>query len=112
MARPLKIRIIGDRFADAQEILWYDPGFSVTELKADPGNFITAKLAIDADCELGLHGFRVRTATGISNLITFSVGALPEVVKRSRTTSLTTLKGLHSIARSTASLKMKTSITF
>ena len=73
------IRIQGDRLADAQQILWYDPGFTVTDFKTDPGNFLTAKLAVAADCELGLHGFRVRTATGISNLITFSVGALPEI---------------------------------
>ena len=75
------IRIDGERLADAQQILWYDAGFAVSDFKADPGNFVTAKLAIAPDCELGLHGFRVRTATGISNLITFSVGALPAVAE-------------------------------
>lgn len=75
------VRIHGERLADGQQILWYDPGFSVSEFKADPGQFVTAKLTIAPDCEPGLHGFRVRTATGLSNLITFSVGTLPEVAE-------------------------------
>jgi len=40
---------------------------------------LNVRLAIAADCRLGPHAFRVRTATGISNLLTFSVGALKEV---------------------------------
>ena len=38
-----------------------------------------ATVAIAADCRLGEHAFRVRTATGISDLRTFWVGALPIV---------------------------------
>ena len=38
-----------------------------------------AKLKIAPDCPLGLHDLRVRTATGISELRTFSVGALKEI---------------------------------
>src|SRR5262249_8772697 len=37
------------------------------------------KLAIAPDCRLGLHQFRIRTASGVSNLRTFSIGALPDI---------------------------------
>jgi hypothetical protein len=77
----LEITFAGERLADGKELLWYSPGFVVKEFAADPGNFIKAKIAIAADCSLGLHGVRVRSATGISNLLTFSVGALPEVAE-------------------------------
>ena len=57
------------------------PGIEVKELKPTGDNQVEVKLAIAADCPLGFHGVRVRTATGISNLQTFSVGALPEVAE-------------------------------
>ena len=41
---------------------------------------MTVKIA--ADCRLGEHAFRVRTATGISELRTFCVGALPVVEEK------------------------------
>ena len=50
-----------------------------THLEAAGANAVKTKLAIAPDCRLGLHQLRVRTATGISNLRTFSVGALPEI---------------------------------
>ena len=44
-------------------------------------NTIKAKLEIAVDAPLGLHDLRVRTASGISELRTFSVGALEEVAE-------------------------------
>lgn len=75
----VEVRIDGERLADAAEILWYSPGFTVTELVAHPENYVTAKLQIAGDCPLGLHAFRVRTQSGISNLLTYSVGNLSEL---------------------------------
>ncbi len=69
----------GARLGDAEALLLYRPGIEVRELKPTGDNQVEAKLAIAADCPLGFHGLRVRTATGISNLQTLSVGALPEV---------------------------------
>ncbi len=68
----------GARLADAAEILFYDAGFEVKSLTAADGA-ATAKIAIAADCRLGAHAMRVRTTTGISELRTFYVGALPVV---------------------------------
>ncbi len=69
----------GARLSDAEGLLLYRPGVEVKELKPTGDNQVEVKLAITADCPLGFHGVRVRTASGISNLQTFSVGALPEV---------------------------------
>jgi hypothetical protein len=70
----------GARLADAQEALFYSPGVTVKSWEV-AGDTVKAKLAIAADCRLGVHALRLRTATGISNLRMFSVGALPEVAE-------------------------------
>jgi hypothetical protein len=69
----------GARLADAQELLFYSPGIDVTELKADSETVVKAKLKISPQCRLGIHAVRLRSATGISNLRTFTVGPLAEV---------------------------------
>jgi hypothetical protein len=67
----------GARLSDAKEILCYSPGLVFSNLKAVNDNQVQAHVKIAADCRLGEHGMRVRTATGISELRTFYVGALP-----------------------------------
>lgn len=76
------LHLRGARLADAQTLLLYRPGIQVSEVKpADDGN-VDVRLTLSPDCPLGLHAVRVRTATGISNLQLFSVGALPEVAEQ------------------------------
>ncbi len=75
----MEINFHGDRMADAKEILFYQPGIAVTKLAAVNNTHVKASVKIAADCPLGLHDLRVRTATGLSELRTFSVGALKEV---------------------------------
>jgi hypothetical protein len=77
----LEVTFGGDRLSDAKEILFYQPGISVTKLAAVNNNAVKATVKIAADCPLGLHDLRLRTATGISELRTFSVGALKEVTE-------------------------------
>ena len=72
----LDITLSGARLGDAQEIIYYQPGITTVSLKKLDDNNVRAKIKIAADCLLGLHDLRVRTATGISELRTFSVGAL------------------------------------
>jgi hypothetical protein len=71
----------GARLADAQEILFFEPGISTLSLEAGQDITVKARLSIAADCQLGNHAVRVRTASGISELRTFSVGALAEVAE-------------------------------
>jgi hypothetical protein len=69
----------GGRLADAQEVLAYYPGITVKKLEVVNDATLKVTVAIAADCRLGEHAFRVRTATGVSELRTFWVGALPVV---------------------------------
>jgi hypothetical protein len=73
------VTFTGVNLADAQEVFCYSPGLKVADFKVVNNNQAQAKLTIPADCPLGEHAFRVRTATGISELRTFWVGALPVV---------------------------------
>jgi hypothetical protein len=75
----MEITLSGARLGDAQEIIYYQAGISTVSLKKVDDNNVRAKIKIAPDCPLGLHDVRVRTATGISELRTFSVGALKEV---------------------------------
>ena len=75
----LEITLSGARLGDAQEIIYYQTGITTLSLKKLDDNSARAKIKIAPECLLGLHDVRVRTATGISELRTFSVGALKEI---------------------------------
>jgi hypothetical protein len=74
----VEVTLSGARLGDAQEILWYQPGIETLAINRVDDNNVKTKLKIAPDCPLGLHDLRLRTATGLSELRTFSVGALPE----------------------------------
>ena len=78
----VEVLLNGARFEDAQEILLYYPGIEVKKFEVVNDKQAKARLAIAADCRLGLHAMRVRTASGITNLRQFSVGALPEISEK------------------------------
>jgi hypothetical protein len=67
---------------DAQEILFYEPGIEVAKLELVNPTTVKAVFKIAPECMLGSHRLRVRTATGISDLRPFFVGALPEIVEK------------------------------
>jgi hypothetical protein len=73
------IVIPGGNLADAQEIFFYSPGFTVAKLEVVNAGQIKATVKIAPDCRLGEHSLRVRTASGLSNMHTYWVGALPSV---------------------------------
>ncbi len=75
----LEITLSGARLGDALEIIYYQPGITTQSLKKLDDNNVRAKIKIEPTCVLGLHDLRLRTATGVSELRTFSVGALKEV---------------------------------
>lgn len=72
-------RFSGARLNDAEQILFYEPGFEVLEIKAADANNIDVKVRIAPDCALGEHTAQVRTKSGVSDYRTFFVGALPTV---------------------------------
>jgi hypothetical protein len=69
----------GGNLADAQEVIFYSPGITVTKLEVVNANQLKAAVKIATDCRLGEQALRVRTATGITELRTLWVGALPVV---------------------------------
>jgi len=78
----VEVSFAGARLGDAQELMFYSPGFKVAELKAEKDNLVKAKVAIAPECRIGIHAVRLRTATGVSNLRTFTIGALPDVPEK------------------------------
>lgn len=71
----------GARLGDAEQLLIYSPGFEVKKLEVVDDNNIKALIVVAADCTPGIHAVRIKTATGISNLRTFTVGILPQVAE-------------------------------
>ncbi len=75
----VKVTVTGQRLGDAKEFLFYEKGITVSDVQAGKDNAVTATFHVAADAPLGLHDFRLRTASGITSLRTFSVGALKDV---------------------------------
>lgn len=75
----LELRCNGARLDDAQELVFYSPGIQVLKLEPGKTNTLKAQIRITKDCALGEHPFRIRTASGISDLRTFWVGDFKSV---------------------------------
>jgi hypothetical protein len=69
----------GTRLGDARGLFFYEPGITLKSLEVLPDKRVKTRLVLAGDCMLGPHALRLQSATGISNLVTFSVGALKEV---------------------------------
>lgn len=78
----IEVLFNGQRLEDAQELMIYEPGIEVAEFAVVNGNQVKAKLKVAADCLLGTKHIRVRTASGVSDLRTFRIGALPNVMEK------------------------------
>src|SRR4051794_10060323 len=62
----VEVNLTGARLGDAQEVFFYQPGIASTRLQVVADNHVKVTFKIDADCPLGLHDIRLRTATGVS----------------------------------------------
>jgi pre-peptidase len=78
----VEVLLNGQRLEDAQELMIYEPGIEVAEFAVVSATQVKAKLKLAADCSLGTKHIRVRSATGVSDLRTFRVGALPTVAEK------------------------------
>ncbi|HSU66493.1 MAG TPA: pre-peptidase C-terminal domain-containing protein, partial [Tepidisphaeraceae bacterium] len=76
------IEFHGNRLNDAQEILFYQPGITVTKLEAKNPQSLIAHVQVAKDAPIGEYPLRVRTATGLSELRTFHVTAYPVVQEK------------------------------
>ncbi len=75
----LEVTFKGERLQDTEEVLCYRPGIQVLKLNQVSNQTVKAQLKLAADCPLGEHQLRLRTATGLSELRTFFVGAFPAI---------------------------------
>src|SRR5437868_6889265 len=73
----LDVMLDGARLKDAQEVIFYDKGITVTKLEALKPEQVKVHFKIAADAPLGEHTLRLRSASGISELRTFWVGPFP-----------------------------------
>jgi hypothetical protein len=69
----------GGRLSDAKEVLFYHQGITVKKLEVVNDGQVKVTVKIAPEARLGEHAMRLRTATGISELRTFYVGALPQI---------------------------------
>lgn len=75
----VEARFLGNNLGDAVDLLFHTEGIALKEITEKKGNEVRCVLSIAPDCRLGRHAVRVRTASGMTNLAIFSVGALTEV---------------------------------
>lgn len=81
------LKFNGARLADAEEVLFYEPGVKVLGLKEKKENYLLARVKLEADCPLGEHKMRIRTRTGISEFRTFYVGPFPQIDEKEPNTT-------------------------
>lgn len=89
----VEVEFTGRALGQTREVLFYEPGITVEGIEpvestsgpngkavpVDPGTRIRVKLKLAADCPLGPHGLRLRTATGLTEYQRFFVGPFPTV---------------------------------
>ncbi len=87
------VELTGSHLEDARDLLFYEPGITfekiehVKEMAASNGRTVPVpegtrvkvQLKIDEKCALGPHGFRVRTADGLTEYRRFFVGPYPSI---------------------------------
>src|SRR5262245_10630281 len=79
----LKVTVVGDFLQAGADITTTVPGvFSRLALSPEKGESeLPLLLQLKEDAPLGLYPIRVRTEDGLSNILLFAVGALPETVE-------------------------------
>lgn len=84
------VEFVGRYLDEPKEVLFYETGITASTIEkvetttingrtvpADPGTRVRVKFAIAADCPLGAHGLRLRTADGLTEYVRFFVGPFP-----------------------------------
>lgn len=76
------VTLRGERLAKPLGALLDAPGIDVLEAIGTDNGSCKLRLRVAADCELGPHALRLRTAAGLSNLLPFHVGPLPALAEQ------------------------------
>ncbi len=74
-----ELRFIGERLGDAQEIMFAKTGVEVLKINEIKDNEVKVQVKIAPDAPLGVRAAYIRTVSGLSSVVLFSVGALKDV---------------------------------
>ena len=74
-----KVVVEGVRLSDARQLLLDHPGINVVGLKPLDDKKVEVELEIPATTKPGLYPLRIVAETGLSNVLMFGVGALPNI---------------------------------
>ncbi len=77
----VRFTLSGARLGDAAAVLFYKPGIEVSQLTVENAETVRIDCVIAADCPLGEHPLRLRTASGVTELRTVWIGPLPVVAE-------------------------------
>lgn len=77
-----KVVITGARLKDGRQLLMDREGIRVQSLKAVDDKKVEVELEVPADTQPGLYPLRLVTETGLSNVLMFSVGTMPNVEEK------------------------------
>ena len=78
----VEVTLRGERLADAQDLFFYEPGITLEKISDAKDKEVKAVLRISANCAVGEHALRLRTASGISALRLFYVGLFTSVEEK------------------------------
>ncbi len=71
----------GARLKDAKQVLVYEPGLTIKEVKPLDDAQVEVQVEVAPDCRIGLHAVQLVTGSGVANLRLLSIGNLPEVAE-------------------------------
>src|SRR6266404_2576339 len=77
----IEVSIHGQQLSNPREALFYSPGIKAANFVpgAKPAEDIKVRFEIAPDCPLGEHALRIRTATALSEVVTFWVSPFPQI---------------------------------
>ena len=77
-----KLTFVGLRLKDAEEVLFYDEGFRVVDLKVIDSTKVEVTVEVDSGCRLGEHMVQIRARTGVTGYRIIQVEAYPAVAEQ------------------------------
>ncbi|MCR9291250.1 MAG: PPC domain-containing protein [bacterium] len=73
----VELQIIGSGFIGARELVFYQPGIRCMNVQVEDEYSLTATLAVDSDCAITSHAFRLLGEEGFSELRSLRVAPFP-----------------------------------
>lgn len=77
----VSVELRGKKLGGALDLMFSDPALELVELEQESARRVTARIRIGASAPPGPRWIRLRTSSGLTNLLNFSVGAFPHVAE-------------------------------